>query len=140
VDHHMTRNVTPFRRTLALVVASMDLPFGYTLTIWSSGAIAIGRYGFPNVGEIFAFLLGGITAYVILAFLSIPSAPTTLRLEVRRSTTLNVCAIVAAIAVSAIPGLVSFPYLGFFAAAGAGTLVYIVTLAAFNWIVGREGR
>lgn len=118
----------------------MDLPFGYTLTIWSSGAIAIGRYGFPNVGEIFAILLGGITAYLTLAFLSIPPARTASRLEVRRSTTLNVCAIVAAIAVSAIPGLVSFPYLGFFAAAGAGTLVYIVTLAAFNWIVGSEGR
>jgi hypothetical protein len=140
VGHPMSRNMIPFRRTLALVVASMDLPFGYTLTIWSSGAIAIGRYGFPNVGEIFAFLLGGITAYVILAFLSIPSAPTTLRLEVRRSTTLNVCAIVAAIAVSAIPGLVSFSYLGFFAASGAGTLVYIVTLAAFNWIVGSKER
>ena len=136
----MSRKVTPFRRTLALVVAAMDLPFGYTLTIWSSGAIAIGRYGFPNVGEIFAFLLGGITAYVILAFLSIPPAPTASRLEVRRSTTLNVCGIVAAIAVSAIPGLVSIPYLGFFAAAGAGTLVYIVTLAAFNWIVGSEER
>jgi hypothetical protein len=140
VGHHMSRNMIPFRRTLALVVAAMDLPFGYTLTIWSSGAIAIGRYGFPNVGEIFAFLLGGITAYVILALFSIPPAPTASRLAVRRSTALNVCAIVAAIAVSAIPGLVSFPYLGFFAAAGAGTLVYIVTLAAFNWIVGSEGR
>jgi len=140
VGDHVSRNDTPFRRTLALVVAAMDLPFGYTLTIWSSGAIAIGRYGFPNVGEIFAFLLGGITAYVTLAFLSIPSAPTASRLVVRRSTTLNVCAIVAAIAVSAIPGLMPFPYLGFFAAAAAGTLVYIVTLAAFNWIVGSEGR
>jgi len=140
MGHHMSRNVTPFRRTLALVVAAMDLPFGYTLTIWSSGAIAIGRYGFPNVGEIFAFLLGGITAYVTLAFLSIPPAPTASRLEVRRSTTLNVCAIVAAIAVSAISIVVSFPYLGFFAAAAAGTLVYIVTLAAFNWIVSNEGR
>ena len=140
MGHHMSRNVTPFRRTLALVVAAMDLPFGYTLTIWSSGAIAIGRYGFPNVGEIFAFLLGGITAYVTLAFLSIPPAPTASRLEVRRSTTLNVCGIFAAIAVSAIPGFVSFPYLGFFAAAAAGILVYIVTLAAFNWIVSNEGR
>ena len=140
MGHHVSRNVTPFRRTLALVVAAMDLPFGYTLTIWSSGAIAVGRYGFPNVGEIFAFLLGELTAYVTLAFLSIPPAPTASRLVVRRSTTLNVCATVAAIAVSAIPGLVSYPYLGFFAAAGAGTLVYIVTLAPFNWIVGSEGR
>jgi hypothetical protein len=118
----------------------MDLPFGYTLTIWSSGAIAIGRYGFPKFGDIFAFLLGGITAYVILALLSIRSAPTASRLEVRRSTTLNVCAIIAAIAVSAISRLVSVPYLGFFAASGAGTLVYIVTLAAFNWIVGSESK
>ena len=120
MGHRMRRTVTPFRRTLALVVAAMDLPFGYTLTIWSSGAIAIGRYGFPNVGEIFAFLLGGITAYVTLALLSIPPAPTASRLEVRRSTTLNVCAIVAAIAVSAIPVLAAIPYLGYFAAAAAG--------------------
>ncbi len=61
MGHHVSRNVTPFRRTLALVVAATDLPFGYTLTIWSSGAIVIGRYGFLNVGEIFAFLLGGLT-------------------------------------------------------------------------------
>jgi hypothetical protein len=57
---------------------------------------------------------------------------------VRRSTALNVCAIFAAIAVSAISALVSSPYLGFFAAAGTGTLVYVVTLAAFNWFVGGE--
>jgi hypothetical protein len=76
VGHHVSRNVTPFRRTLALVVAAMDLPFGYTLTIWSSGAIVIGRYA-P----------GGS---------SINHAE---RLGDRRER---------------IPGLVSFPYLGFF--------------------------
>jgi len=27
VGHYVSRNVTPFRRTLALVVAAMDLPF-----------------------------------------------------------------------------------------------------------------
>jgi ABC-type branched-subunit amino acid transport system permease subunit len=138
VGHQVSRQRYPFRRTLALVVAAMDLPFGYTLTIWSSGAIAIGRYGLPNFGEILAFLLGGITAYVALAFLSIPPTPTASRLVVRRSTALNVCAIFAAIAVSAISALVSSPYLGFFAAAGTSTLVYVVTLAAFNWFVGGE--
>jgi hypothetical protein len=35
-------------------------------------------------------------------------------------------------------GILRIPW--FFAAAGAGTLVYIVTLAAFNWIVNSEGR
>ena len=53
MGHHVSRDVTPFRRTPALVVAAMDLPFGYTLTIWSSSAIAVGvSHANPMLGDL----------------------------------------------------------------------------------------
>lgn len=126
-----------FRRALASVVAAIDLPFGYTLTIWAAGEIAIDRFGFPSIGNIFAFLVGGIIAYLSIAVVAMPDVSPRSPSTIRRMTLLNVCALVAAIAVSAVSHLISAPLLGFFVAASTGTWAYIVALAAFDWVAGR---
>jgi len=124
-----------FRSVLSLVVATIDLPFGYTLSIWAAGAIAIGRYGFPSFGQVFAFILGGIAAYVGSALLAMTEVAPVPAPACFRSTLLNVCAILAAIAVSAIAQFVSTPAIGYFLAGGTATLVYIFALAILNWLV-----
>ena len=126
-----------FRRCLALVVAAMDLPFGYTLTIWSSGALAINRYGAPRVVEIFAFLLGAIGTYVVVASVVVADLGPVTPVRVRRSTLFNVFSIAAAIVVSGTTGLIDNAIAGYFVASLAGTLVYLFALATYNWLTTR---
>lgn len=58
------RRPTTFRRVLGRTVVRINLPFGYTLTVWSAGAIASYRCGLPDPGEVYLFLLGAIAAYL----------------------------------------------------------------------------
>jgi hypothetical protein len=54
-------------RWLPLVVARAGIPYAYTLTIWSAGALCIRRFGLPGVPEVFLFAVGGTIGYGALA-------------------------------------------------------------------------
>lgn len=56
-----------FTKALAEVVGKAGIPYGYTLTVWSTGALCIGRFGLPTPGEVFLFVAGGTLAYELLA-------------------------------------------------------------------------
>lgn len=42
------------------MVETSAIPFGYTATIWCSGALLIHFRAQPNVGDVFAFLAGAL--------------------------------------------------------------------------------
>ena len=52
---------------LPLVCERAGIPYGYTLTIWSAGALCIRRFGLPGLAEVFLFALGGTAGYAALA-------------------------------------------------------------------------
>lgn len=52
-----------FRATLE----ASALPYGYTLTIWSSGTLLAHVRGGPSVLEIFLFVAGGVGAFIVLS-------------------------------------------------------------------------
>jgi len=52
-----------FTRSLGEVVSRAGIPYGYTLTVWSVGALCIGLFGLPSAGDVFLFLAGGTIAY-----------------------------------------------------------------------------
>lgn len=54
--------VAAFRATLE----ASALPYGYTLTIFTSGTLLVRARGVPCVAEIFLFAAGGIAAFVAL--------------------------------------------------------------------------
>jgi hypothetical protein len=56
-----------FLRWLPLVVERAGIPYGYTLTIWSAGALCIRRFGLPNLADVFLFAVGGTIGYALLA-------------------------------------------------------------------------
>lgn len=61
------------RRYLAGVDAALRgaaLPYGYTVTLWSTGAVTIVERGTPNVGLVFLFALGAAAGYGVLKVLS----------------------------------------------------------------------
>jgi hypothetical protein len=43
---------------LGETVTSSAAPYGYTLTVWASGAVLIRSHGTPSVGEVFLFVAG----------------------------------------------------------------------------------
>ncbi|MBI3648646.1 MAG: hypothetical protein HY240_07860 [Actinobacteria bacterium] len=55
--------------SLTEVVSKAGVPYGYTLTIWTTGALCLGRFGLPSQAEVFLFVAGGTLAYVGLALL-----------------------------------------------------------------------
>ena len=52
------------------MVAASAAPYGYTISIWSSGAVLLGTHGTPRVAEVFAFLAGALTGFGLLGLLA----------------------------------------------------------------------
>lgn len=55
-----------YASALATVLRGSALPYGYTLTVWTSGIVLIRERGMPSVGEVFLFLVGAVAAFALL--------------------------------------------------------------------------
>lgn len=118
------------RRTVSMI----DLPFGYTLTTWASGAIALDRFGVPTLIQAFVFLFGAVGAYLICAVISFPQPEETTTLRVTDIALINVFSIIAAAAVSVVSFLFDNPLAGYFVAGFVGTLTYILCISALMYL------
>ena len=58
-----------FRAGFLTVIAASAAPYGYTLAVWSSGAVLLVSRGKPTVGDVFLFIAGGLAAFGILGAL-----------------------------------------------------------------------
>lgn len=64
-------SVTPrLASALHLVLERSALPYGYTLTIWSSAAMLMHRHGAPVPLDVFLFLLGGGMGFAAIALVA----------------------------------------------------------------------
>lgn len=52
---------------LRVVVRTTAVPYGFTLTVWSTGAVVMHARGTPDVGDVFLFLAGALLAFVAAA-------------------------------------------------------------------------
>jgi hypothetical protein len=52
---------------LRAAVAASAGPYGYTLTVWTSGAVLSHAQGIPSAGEALLFLAGAVAAYALVA-------------------------------------------------------------------------
>jgi hypothetical protein len=60
-----------YRSALRATVAASAAPYGYTLTIWTSGAVLSHAYGIPNAAEALLFLVGAVVAYALVGGLAV---------------------------------------------------------------------
>jgi hypothetical protein len=58
------------RAPLGTIVAASAAPYGYTVTLWSSGAVLLRSHGAPHVGDVFAFAAGALAAFSLMALLA----------------------------------------------------------------------
>ena len=64
-----TRSI-PLRAALGTMVAASAAPYGYTVTIWSSGAVLMHAHGVPSIADVFLFLAGALTGFGLLGLLA----------------------------------------------------------------------
>ena len=57
---------TLYRPALRAAVAASAAPYGYTLTIWTSGAILSHARGIPSAADALLFLTGAVAAYALV--------------------------------------------------------------------------
>lgn len=59
-----------YRSAVRATVAASAAPYGYTLTIWTSGAVLSRARGIPGTGEALLFLVGAVSAYALVGVLA----------------------------------------------------------------------
>jgi hypothetical protein len=55
------------RAALGTMLAASAAPYGYTISIWSAGAVLLNAHGVPRVGEVFAFVAGALAGFGLMA-------------------------------------------------------------------------
>ena len=59
-----------YRRSLIATVRGSAAAYGYTLSIWTSGAALMREHGQPSMGDIALFMAGGVAAFAIVALMA----------------------------------------------------------------------
>ncbi|MEE9247223.1 MAG: hypothetical protein V3U79_00805 [Dehalococcoidia bacterium] len=54
-----------FSDAIAAVVQNVALPYGYTLSIWSAGVMAIYAYGTPRQRDALLFVAGAVIGFLV---------------------------------------------------------------------------
>ena len=62
--------VSAYLRALETALHGAGLPYGYAVTVWSTGAMLTNAHGVPSVGRVFLFAAGAAAAYGLLTFLT----------------------------------------------------------------------
>ncbi len=55
-----------YASALATVLHGSAIPYGYTVSIWTSGVVLIRHRGLPTTGQAFLFVVGAVAAFVVL--------------------------------------------------------------------------
>ncbi len=55
---------------LGTLASSSAAPYGYTISVWSSGAVLIHFRGAPNVGDVFLFAAGALAGFTVIGLVA----------------------------------------------------------------------
>jgi hypothetical protein len=66
-----------YRDHLRAVVAASAAPYGYTLTIWTSGAVTTHARGIPTALEALLFLAGAVSGFALIGAVAQSPPPST---------------------------------------------------------------
>ncbi|MGD9573041.1 MAG: hypothetical protein AB7V62_14240 [Thermoleophilia bacterium] len=58
--------MTRLRPALRRVTLAAAVPYGFTLAIWGSGAVAVAEMGAPDILDVLLFVGGAIGAFVVI--------------------------------------------------------------------------
>lgn len=132
-----------YRDHLQAAVANSAAPYGYTLTIWTSGAVTTHARGIPTAAEALLFLVGAVAGFATVGAAAHGSARRVLHAPenpgVRLWGGFHLPSVGLAIGAAAlvddlVHGALAWPLVGF-----AVTVIYLVVIAAqFTFAETRE--
>ena len=70
MEEQESSTIERYRTDLRGVIGSSASAYGYTLTIWSTGAILSHLYGSPSPPKVFLFLGGAVLAFALVGVLA----------------------------------------------------------------------
>ena len=132
-----------YRHHLTQVVAASTAPYGYTLTLWTSGAIATHAHGVPSSTDAVLLLAGAVAAFASVGLAASGHLHGTLPAAATIPTRVWGGVHIPSVGLSILfahelarwaSGALVWPLIGF-----ASTATYLLALAAQFWAVGRTG-
>jgi ABC-type branched-subunit amino acid transport system permease subunit len=96
----------PYLHAIQTALHGTGLPYGYAITVWSTGSVVSERHGMPSLAHVACFAAGAVAAYGGLTFLTWETEgeaekPLTRSPQRVRAGLVHVAAIAAAIASAA---------------------------------------
>jgi hypothetical protein len=67
----VVRGDLSYRSALVATVSASAAPYGYTLTIWTTGAVLAHARGIPSAPDALLFLVGAVLAYGLVAAVAV---------------------------------------------------------------------
>jgi len=115
--------------SIGRVTSILSIPYGYTVSLWSAGALTVTRIGPPSALDVMLFVLGAVVAFVALAGVGRAHLDAEVPMRVPARVVLNLFPILAALAVIAFPSGRVGRNFGYFANSFLATATYILSLA-----------
>jgi hypothetical protein len=74
-----------FRSHLRAATSASAVPYGYTITIWSSGTVSVDVLGVPHLGKVLLFMAGAVAGFVAVKGAAFGTAGTVTRVPAAES-------------------------------------------------------
>lgn len=118
------------------VTSILSIPYGYTVSLWSAGALTVTRLGAPTTLDVLLFAVGAVAAFVVLAGVGRPHLDAEVPMRVPSVVVMNLFPILAALAVIAVPSAAMPRSVGYLVNSLLSTATYILSLAGFIRVLG----
>lgn len=127
-----------FGEAVANVVQSLVLPYGYTLSIWSAGILAVLRYGAPKRWDPLLFVVGAVIGFMMYNIPTYWAISDQEELDVAVPTValLNIVPLAAVVVSTMLMRLIKTEWLGYLLSGFSTTVVYIGSLSLLLWALG----
>jgi hypothetical protein len=136
--HLPRKNELSMGNAIGRVTSILSIPYGYTVSLWSAGALTVTRLGSPSALDVLLFAAGAVTAFVALAGVGRPHMDAEVPMRVPSVVVLNLFPILTALAVMVVPSGRMPRSLGYMANSFLTTATYILAVAGLVRI--RSGR
>ena len=133
-----------YLRALDVALHGAGLPYGYAVTVWSTGGMLTGAHDVPSIPKVFAFAAGAAAGYGILRFLTQAvegeaGAQFTRSPRLVRAGAIHVSAIGLAVGSAALIAQINSPVVWFLGPFSA-TLLYLAVSSAEKALLAAEGE
>jgi hypothetical protein len=115
--------------SIGRVTSILCIPYGYTVSLWSAGVLAVTRLGLPSTLEVMLFVVGSVTAFVGLAGVGLDHLEAEVPMRVPSLVVVNLFPVLAVLTVVVFPLALFGRSAGYFLSSFLVTGSYVLCIA-----------